>query len=235
MHTLLLKLSGPLQSWGSASSYRARETESMPTKSGVIGLIASALGRQRNESVDDLAALEFAVRIDQPGHLLRDFQTAIDWKATAQADKNPKLSTRYYLSDAVFTVGLGGAQSVVTQLAEALKRPRYPLFLGRRSCPAGHDLLIDLIKGSPTEALATVAWQASAAHRRTQPSEVFLTVVRDARHDEPGDNIKDIPESFAQEHRKYQWRQVVTDAPVVVHNDTGIDTGERFFSEVAQS
>lgn len=75
MTVLLLKLAGPLQSWGSGSRFTERGAQHEPTKSGVVGLLASALGRRRTEPVDDLAELRFGVRIDQPGSFEDDFQT----------------------------------------------------------------------------------------------------------------------------------------------------------------
>ena len=77
MTVLLLKLAGPLQSWGSESRFTERGTRHEPTKSGAIGLLAAALGRRRTDSVDDLASLEFGVRIDQPGTFEEDFQPSI--------------------------------------------------------------------------------------------------------------------------------------------------------------
>lgn len=49
MATLLLQLVAPMQSWGSRSRFDDRDTEREPTKSGVLGLVASALGRPRAE------------------------------------------------------------------------------------------------------------------------------------------------------------------------------------------
>ena len=57
MATLLLRLSAPLQSWGAESKFETRRTEKFPTKSGVIGLLASALGYSREDSLTDLNAL----------------------------------------------------------------------------------------------------------------------------------------------------------------------------------
>ena len=45
MMTLLLRLAGPMQSWGTASKFRERDTGREPSKSGVVGLLAAALGR----------------------------------------------------------------------------------------------------------------------------------------------------------------------------------------------
>ena len=75
-HTLPLVLAGPLQAWGSSSRFARRGTENAPTKSGVVGLLAAALGRERTADVSDLAALRFGVRVDQPGTRVRDYQTA---------------------------------------------------------------------------------------------------------------------------------------------------------------
>jgi CRISPR system Cascade subunit CasD len=41
---LLLWLEAPLQSWGSDSKFGRRDTQAFPTKSGVLGLVCSALG-----------------------------------------------------------------------------------------------------------------------------------------------------------------------------------------------
>lgn len=75
--TVLLRLEGPVQGWGGAGSrWDFRSTEMRPTKSGVIGLVANALGRTYADPVDDLAALRFGVRADKPGHVEMDYRTA---------------------------------------------------------------------------------------------------------------------------------------------------------------
>lgn len=73
---LVLRLAGPMQSWGSSSRFTRRSTEAFPTKSALVGLLAAAQGRRRSDPIEDLAELRFAVRVDQPGQLLRDFHTA---------------------------------------------------------------------------------------------------------------------------------------------------------------
>ena len=76
MSTLLLRLAAPMQAWGAEAKFDRRTTQREPTKSGVTGLVAAALGRKRDESIDDIAALRFGVRADKPGVLLRDYHTA---------------------------------------------------------------------------------------------------------------------------------------------------------------
>ncbi|MEU7576769.1 type I-E CRISPR-associated protein Cas5/CasD [Streptomyces sp. NPDC041068] len=74
-HVLLVRLAAPLQSWGVVSRFSRRDTHSRPTKSGVIGLCAAALGHDRADALGQLAALRFGVRADQPGTPVRDYHT----------------------------------------------------------------------------------------------------------------------------------------------------------------
>ena len=50
MATLLLRLAAPLQAWGADSKFEPRKTAREPTKSGVIGLLAAALGLRRDKA-----------------------------------------------------------------------------------------------------------------------------------------------------------------------------------------
>ncbi|MEW2405367.1 type I-E CRISPR-associated protein Cas5/CasD [Streptomyces griseoviridis] len=74
-HVLLVRLAGPLQSWGITGRFARRDTHSRPTKSGVIGLCAAALGLPREEPLGELAEVRFGVRADRPGTSLRDYHT----------------------------------------------------------------------------------------------------------------------------------------------------------------
>ncbi|MEV7287146.1 type I-E CRISPR-associated protein Cas5/CasD [Streptomyces sp. NPDC093252] len=74
-HVLLVRLAGPLQSWGITSRFARRDTHNRPTKSGVIGLCAAALGLPREEPLGELAEVLFGVRADRPGTSLRDYHT----------------------------------------------------------------------------------------------------------------------------------------------------------------
>lgn len=136
MPTLLLRLQGPMQSWGTTSRFDERDTQLEPSKSGVLGLICASLGRDRSESVDDLAALQMGVRVDREGVVLRDYQTATGIvNAAGKVDmKRTVVSPRYYLSDAAFLVGFEGERSLLDQIHQALKTPHWPLSLGRKGC-----------------------------------------------------------------------------------------------------
>ncbi|MFF3305437.1 type I-E CRISPR-associated protein Cas5/CasD [Streptomyces sp. NPDC002908] len=215
MSVLSLKLAGPLQSWGASARFTRRTTESAPTKSAVIGLLAAAAGIERGDdaSLEPLAALRFGVRIDQPGSRVRDFQTAHH----GVSGKSMPLSERFYLADAVFVAAVEGDATLLSGLHAALRNPVYPPFLGRRSCPPAQPVDLGLHDGAASlmEVLGEVPWQASTWYRRqhSEQPDIELTVLREACDDEGdfADTLRDQPVSFAAEHRRHAVRTVVSD------------------------
>lgn len=151
MHTLLLRLAGPMQSWGTQSRFTTRDTGQEPSKSGVIGLLCAALGRTRHELVDDLAQLEFGVRVERAGIVKRDFHTVMDVaRSSGRIRKNPVVTERYYLADADFLVGLGGENlDVLRALEHALRDPVWPIFLGRKSFIPSLPIALPWRNGAP--------------------------------------------------------------------------------------
>ncbi|MFB9157597.1 type I-E CRISPR-associated protein Cas5/CasD [Chromobacterium violaceum] len=139
MATLLLRLAGPMQSWGTTSRFDERDSGLEPSKSGVLGLICAALGRDRAALLDDLAALRMSVRVDREGLLMRDYQTATGvLLASGKTDaKRTVISPRYYLADAAFLVALEGERGLLATIQKALQRPVWPLSLGRKAMPPG--------------------------------------------------------------------------------------------------
>src|ERR1035441_10525032 len=145
MPTLLLRLQGPMQSWGTTSRFDERDTQLEPSKSGVLGLVCAALGRDRTESVDDLAALRMGVRVDREGTPMRDYQTATGvFLALGKVDaKRTVVSPRFYLADAAFLVGLEGQDRILLEgVQRALGSPVWPLALGRKSFVPGLPVLL---------------------------------------------------------------------------------------------
>ena len=183
MATLLLRLKGPLQSWGTTSRFDERDTQLEPSKSGVLGLLCAALGRDRSEPVEDLAALRMGVRVDREGVPMRDYQTAtgvlIAGSAKADAGRTV-VSPRFYLADAAFLIGLEGEdQDLLERLHLALRQPVWPLALGRKSfVPACPVWLPDgLVAKSLLSALQTYD---SAHHAR--PAGRLRLVLEHPRH-----------------------------------------------------
>ncbi|MBB4842874.1 CRISPR system Cascade subunit CasD [Paucibacter oligotrophus] len=182
MATLLLRLQGPLQSWGTSSRFDERDTQLEPSKSGVIGLLCAALGRDRSEPVADLAALRMGVRVDREGVPMRDYQTATGvLAATGKADlERTVVSPRYYLADACFLVGLEGSdEPLLRQLQQALRQPVWPLALGRKSfAPSGQVHLPDGLVAQPLQ--AALQGYDSAHHPR--PDTRMRLVLEHPKH-----------------------------------------------------
>ncbi|MFJ8271636.1 type I-E CRISPR-associated protein Cas5/CasD [Streptomyces sp. NPDC094154] len=213
MSVLTLRLAGPLQSWGASARFARRTTESAPTKSGVMGMLAAAAGIERGDDdrLEPLAALRFGVRIDQPGTRVRDFQTAHH----GVTGKSMPLSERFYLADAVFVAALEGDHPLLAELHAALRAPVYAPFLGRRSCPPSLPIELHLHDHSGLQdALREEPWQASPWYRKQYRGrdDIELTVLREADEHEQNaaDTLRDQPLSFAAEHRRHTLRTQVT-------------------------
>ena len=217
MATLLLRLAAPLQSWGADSKFETRKTGREPTKSGVVGLLAAALGVRRDDTraLEPLNRLRFGVRVDQEGALLMDYHTANNprpdevKKARKKGQKiqAPYVTRRYYLADAVFLVGLESEdRSLLEQLQWALSHPAYPLFLGRRSCPPTLPLCLGIRPGSLLDALRAEPSLAPAWQRKPQTQ---TRIVADAGPSEAGAvPRRDLPLSFSPIHRQFGYRPV---------------------------
>ncbi|MGF1344510.1 type I-E CRISPR-associated protein Cas5/CasD [Streptomyces flavovirens] len=223
MSVLSLRLAGPLQSWGASARFTRRTTESAPTKSAVIGLLAAAAGIERGDDtgLDPLTALRFAVRIDQPGSRVRDFHTAHH----AVSGKSMPLSERFYLADAVFVAAVEGNAMLLADLHTALRNPVYAPFLGRRSCPPAQPVDLGLHNdASLMKVLGEVPWQASAWYRKQHQdrTDIELTVLREAHGDEAefADTLRDQPISYAAEHRRHALRTVISDSVRITNPST---------------
>lgn len=211
MNVLLLRLAGPMQSWGVQSRFTVRDTGLEPSKSGVVGLLCAALGRRREEQVADLAGLTMGVRVDQEGTMAHDYHTAGKGgilKASGQVERRTLVvSTRYYLADARFLVGLEGDDlDLLTRLHEALRDPHWPLYLGRKAFVPGEPVWLDggLRPGETLHhALRTYPWRGRCPVDERPPR---LRVVLE---DPDGPEVRpDQPLSFAE--RRFVPRRVST-------------------------
>lgn len=150
---LVFRLYGPFASWGDIPGSEYRPSYAHPSKSSIIGLLAAALGIRRDEEELQKAlseSFDFAVRVDAAGSLLRDYHTIqtppkkqgvvnrTRRRELSVEDLYTVLSTRDYYCDAAYTVAIklrDGARHSVNQLADALRKPLFTLYLGRKSCP----------------------------------------------------------------------------------------------------
>ena len=196
-HTLLFRLIGPMQAWGYRSRFEDRDTALEPTRSGVLGLLASACGIARSDT-DTLTrwdeTLRFGVRVDLPAissktglrsgfRVETDFHTAQEvLRAAGKGLAETVLSRRHYLTDARYTVGVESADFDLLQgLEDGLKNPVWTLSLGRKSFPLAlppwlprggirEDTLLNALKTAPFPLFAA---------RETLPESVTFVIEYD--------------------------------------------------------
>jgi len=176
MSSIAFHLDSPMQSWGASSRFQYRETDPFPSKSGIIGLVAAALGIDKHapdeaERLAPLTALRFtAIRLPKKHAVTRftDFHTiggGYDKKrSSAEKMSIPRkasgapfgtvITRRSYLTDAVFIAILTGEdETLLAQTQAALLDPVWGVWFGRKTCiPASP--LSPVIARSPREALA---------------------------------------------------------------------------------
>lgn len=208
MKTILLKMAGPMQAWGTNSNFESRQTDRYPSKSAVIGLIAASLGLGRNsdEELSKFNDLDFGVRIDQPGRLLRDYHTAAKVKANGAFDRT-YVTNRYYIEDGVFVVALGHEdESFMNEIETALRMPYFQQFMGRRSLPLPADFLLKVSESSVLENLQTEPWHASEWYQKKHKPRLDIYCDADLIGSGPQIVRKDKVISFSQKERRHAFR-----------------------------
>lgn len=212
MKTIILKFSGPLQSWGIGSYFETRDTARYPTKSAVIGLIGGALGYRRDETekIQRLNELSFGVRIEQRGTLLKDFHIA-------RSANQTYMTNRYYLQDAVFLAMLSHEDSSwIETVAKALVSPVFPSYMGRRSVPVDSEFFQGIVEDDLLSTIKSCHWQASEWYQKKLLQERKLDrIMLDAYVDasllddsSPSMFQRDRVESFDLMNRNHGFRPV---------------------------
>ncbi len=228
--TLLLRLTGPMQAWGTQSRFTDRDTGREPSKSGVIGLLCAALGKPRLDvpdssgpSLTQLNELLLGVRADREGFIMTDYHTAGGgawpglkkygvYKASG-APAETVVSHRHYLSDADFLVGLEGPRALLEELNRALAHPVWQLCLGRRSFVPGLPVRLPdtppLGPGLREQVLEEALATYPCCRRPGEEAPELLRTVIEVRDTTTNEVRNDVPLSF--ETRDFAIRYVQTD------------------------
>ncbi len=214
---LVFRLYGPLAAWGDIAVGERRPTANRPSRSGVLGLVASALGIERIDQEKQTLlrdSLGIASRVDVPGRLMHDYHTAQvpseSWskEQTKRWKDKPRhagplwtrgeeledrdglstiLSERAYLADTLTAVAvwLRTPDGTVTlsDVEQALRRPVFAPFLGRKSCPPALPFAPRLVEAAhPVVALQAVDFATKEAQalnlllgRRFWPEQILRT------------------------------------------------------------
>lgn len=214
MAVLLLRLAGPMQSWGTQSRFTHRDTDLEPSKSGVIGLLCAALGKPREDlqTIRELAGLKMGVRVDQQGTLKRDYHTVQNVAKASGGIKDTELSNRFYLSDACFLVGLLGEPLLLEGVHKDLASPTWQLYLGRKAFVPGLPVYLPdgLLLDCSDLLVALKSYPYLLPGRKGETSE-SLRVEIETEFGQ-GDRIKqDQPISFISADRQFGLRYMKTE------------------------
>ena len=164
MEFLLFTVHAPMSAFGDVVMGRHRSSWDRPSKSGMLGLAAAALGIDRADNTGHRQlheGLGFAVRSDALGESMTDFHTvqvgqgvnakrALTRRDELAVAKIATLPTyREYRSDAVHTIALWRRAEVgwaLQEIANALREPRWALYVGRRCCPLSLPLNPEILE-----------------------------------------------------------------------------------------
>ena len=163
-----------MASFGSYAGHERRGSELVPMRSAILGLVGAALGidRKNAESQVDLRTYSVAVQPFQRSKPLRDYHT-IQTVPTAKAkrpatrrhalenagrDINTVITFRDYQCDVLIGVVLWGqGRWPLDDLVNHLRRPKFPLYLGRKSCPLASPLNANVVKAKdPVDAMTHI-------------------------------------------------------------------------------
>lgn len=196
---LIFRLYGPMAAWGEIAVGEYRPSSMHPSKSAVLGLVASALGISRGdkETLDAITeAYGFATFVEASGTHLRDYHTIqvpgarrgaiyatrkdeLDARGKdGTRDLNTILSTRDYRCDALYTGCLWSlspdAPFSVEVIRNALEKPRYALYLGRRSCPLALPLEAQVMEADTfDQAVAKVKFKSEEFLKRLKMNDMI--------------------------------------------------------------
>lgn len=234
---LALLLDAPMQSWGYTSRYRHRTTALHPTRSGILGLIAAALGIDKHaaneaERLAVLAPLHLTVLTlprrtrrgdDAAMRRLEDYHTVTGIRrASGKVDLEATVPTyRHYLSDTRFGVLVEGPRALLEEVALALLNPVWGVWLGRKCCIPASPVLV----GGPD--FRPAAWAAllrRAGYVGEEPEALFDRVVEVEAAEQGAEALEDAPVAFGRalgERHAPRWIRRVPRSPDLHPQRTG--------------
>ncbi len=207
--SLALLLDSPLQSWGHGSRFDRRTTALHPTRSGIIGLVAAAMGidKHRPDEAQALARLQ-PLRMttlaigrrntagqELPMRRLEDYHTVTGIRrASGKLDEDATVQTyRHYLLDARFAVLVDGPPELLEEVAAALRNPKWGVWFGRKSCLPSTPVLA---AGPGPRAQVWQALLQKVGLKGSEAEEQFDRVIETTPDDPAADRLDDSPVAF---------------------------------------
>ncbi|MCP4341618.1 MAG: type I-E CRISPR-associated protein Cas5/CasD [Desulfobulbaceae bacterium] len=213
---LVLRLVGPLQSWGFNSQYNRRDTSLMPTKSAIAGICCAALGLHRGSEEERQFLKNFGTfqmttialprlsskKKNLPVRRLQDYHTVQNSRrASGAMNTDCVLTHRTYLNDSAFGIILEGDGNILAHITDALANPRWGIWLGRKACIPSAPVLAGL-KDNRKDAVALLIGET--------PLELFTRQEEVETFADGRDSLPDNPISFASDKRTFAPRRIRT-------------------------
>lgn len=209
---LVMRLEGPLQSWGASSQFNRRLTDFLPTRSAVSGMLCAALGLERGSE----AEAQFLARCNRLHMLavalprqsrnrplavrrLEDYHTVQNTRKAGGGLKDCHITRRQYLLDAAFRVFLSGERDTLAKAADALQNPVWGLWLGRKACIPSAPVFAGLFEDE-AEAVQACLPDALDCYVSARDAPSFA---------EGSDSVPDMPLSFHSSDRRFALRRIV--------------------------
>lgn len=144
---LVFTLAAQMAAMGEFAGHERRGTWSWPGRSAIVGLLGAALGLRRDDDFSGLDALSMAVAVFDEGAHLRDYHTVATVPSArvrapqsrpealriAGREANTTITHRDYRVGVLYGVALWGG--ALEPVRDALQRPGFVLYLGRKACP----------------------------------------------------------------------------------------------------
>ncbi|MBU2102806.1 MAG: type I-E CRISPR-associated protein Cas5/CasD [Candidatus Omnitrophota bacterium] len=211
---LVLRLEGPMQSWGYDSQFNRRNTALFPTKSALAGLCCAAMGLSRGSREEKEALQKYAMvkllciavprQIKNKDIMVKRMQDYHTVQHTVSADGTPKkdavLTYRQYLNDAFFYAFLEGDKLFLKAIAEKLVNPVWGIWLGRKACIPSAPVFAGVYPTREEAAKALLSGSSLEAFTRVQEVDSFGDGI---------DSYMDQPVSFEMYARKFVPRRVM--------------------------
>ena len=223
---LLLRLEGVLQAWGEDSKWDIRDTSAMPTKSGIVGLLACAMGLERgNPEIAEMSdSITLAVREDRMGARLLDFHTVtgtplLNAEGKRRSSGDTFISRRQYLQDASFLVIIDSDDSWRDRMVQALQHPKWCLYLGRKCCVPSRPILIG-VTDEYVDSLDVLQHYPIPARRNGDELGTSRTCRYESEIQNQGDTALShsdvvLANGYRQFSRRRVWRGIVREVPYV--------------------
>lgn len=238
MPVLEIQCIGVIQGWSDNGVYDNRRCSNIPTKSSVIGMVASAMGMKRDADLTKLRELRMGVRVDQQGKVHEDYQfvhgESIETiqrnlesigveKAKEKASKlykfknknNSYVIRKEYLTDARFLVFLEHeSKDFLEEIAKALENPIFPTYFGRKNCIPMEDLVVGIYNYDILHVMKNADW---IAVDQTKPKALQMYLEGDVDQNEIVREIysRDVPVTFKSNDRRKEPRKYYQLKPVV--------------------